>query len=256
MNEKDIDKYLLRINFRGLLAADIKTLARLQKQHLLNIPFENLDIHTGKKIILSVRKFFEKIVLQKRGGFCYELNGLFNELLSALGFNTYLVSARVFESADKFGDEFDHLAIIASIDEINWLVDVGFGEFAFEPLKISIGEKQKDERGIFRIVDFDNSYLLVQKKVDDGWNSEYLFSMKARTLDEFANKCEYHQTSPDSHFTRKKLCSIPFKNGRITITDNVLKISKDGNTEETIIENEIQFNKLLKDYFNIVLQVK
>lgn len=253
MTEKEIYEYLLRINFRGIPAIDLKTLTWLQKLHLLNIPFENLDIHTGKKIKLSVRKFFEKIVIQKRGGFCYELNGLFNELLSALGFNTYLVSARVFESADSLGDEFDHLAIIASIDGINWLVDVGFGEFAFAPLKISIGEEQKDERGIFRICNFDINYLLVQKQIGDEWKNEYLFSMKPRSLNEFDNKSEYHQTSPDSHFTIKKLCSIPFNNGRITLTDKILKITKDGKTEESLIRNETQFNKLLKDYFNIVL---
>jgi N-hydroxyarylamine O-acetyltransferase len=251
MTEKEILKYLLRINFTGNPGVELKTLAYLQKLHLLNIPFENLDIHAGKPIKLSIGNFYEKIVIHKRGGFCYELNGLFFELLSDLGFNAYLVSARVFETQDTFGDEFDHLAIIVVIDGINWLADVGFGEFAFAPLKISIGEEQKDERGVFRINNFDNNYLVVQKKSSEGWKNEYLFSMKPRVLDDFTDKCEYHQISVESHFTRKKLCSIPFKNGRITLTDKILKISNDSSTEETEVKDEAHFNKLLKKYFNI-----
>jgi N-hydroxyarylamine O-acetyltransferase len=171
MTEKEILKYLLRINFTGYPGVNLKTLTRLQKLHLLNIPFENLDIHAGKPIKLSIKNFYEKIVIHKRGGFCYELNGLFFELLSVLGFNAYMVSARVFETQDTFGDEFDHLTIIVVIDGINWLVDVGFGEFAFAPLKISIGEEQKDERGVFRINNFDNNYLVVQKKSSE-WLEE------------------------------------------------------------------------------------
>lgn len=251
MTEKEILKYLLRINFTGYPGVNLETLTRLQKLHLLNIPFENLDIYTGKPITLNIRNFYEKIVIHKRGGFCYELNGLFFELLSVLGFNAYMVSARVFETQDTFGDEFDHLAIIVVIDGINWLADVGFGEFAFAPLKISIGEEQKDERGFFRINNFDNNYLVVQKKSSEGWKNEYLFSMKPKVLNDFTEKCEYHQTSAESHFTRKKLCSIPLINGRITLTDKILKISNDNSTEETEVKNEAHFNKLLKKYFNI-----
>jgi N-hydroxyarylamine O-acetyltransferase len=75
--------------------------------------------------------------------------------------------------------------------------------------------------------------------------------MKPRVLNVFTDKCEYHQTSVESHFTRKKLYSIPFKNGRITLTDKILKISNDSSTEETEVKNEAHFNKLLKKYFNI-----
>lgn len=251
MSEKEIYEYLLRINFKGIPAVDLKTLTRLHKLHLLNIPFENMDIHSGKKITLSIRNFYEKIVIRKRGGFCYELNGLFNELLSALGFNTYLVSARVFESADKFGEEFDHMAIIAAIDGINWLVDVGFGEFTFAPLKISIGQEQKDERGIFRISRFDNYHLLVQKKAGEGWNNEYLFSLNVRNLIEFADRCRHHQTSPESHFTQRKFCSIPTETGRVTLTDRILKVTENDMVQEIKIRSHKQFGMLLKKYFQI-----
>jgi len=246
-----LNKYLSRIKYNKKLSTDLDTLIELQKCHLLNIPFENLDIHNRTPITIDVEKFYNKIVENKRGGFCYELNGLFNELLNVIGFKTFLVSARVFDIAEKYGDEFDHLAVIVSFHNEQWLTDVGFGEFAFSPLKILTGIEQKDERGIFRINQFDEEYIAVQKQIPGGWKNEYLFSLIPRNISEFSEKCYYHQTSPDSHFTQKKLCSIPTQNGRITLTDKSLKITNNESIEEKEIKNEEQFYQLLKEYFSI-----
>lgn len=255
MQELNLNKYLSRIKYNKKLSADLDTLIDLQKCHLLNIPFENLDIHNGTRITMDVEQFYNKIVEKKRGGFCYELNGLFNELLKALGFNTYIVSARVFNTntAGNYGKEFDHLAIIVLLDNEKWLTDVGFGEFAFSPLKIDTGIEQKDERGIFRINRFNEEYYVVQKKTSPEWKSEYLFSLKPRDLSEFSGMCRYHQTSPKSSFTQKKICSIATPTGRITLTDNSFKITANGKVEENEIENDNHFYKLLKKYFDIEL---
>lgn len=246
-----MNNYLERIRIQGKLLSNLSTLNLLQKNHLLNIPFENLDIHNGTPILIDVEKFYNKIVEYKRGGFCYELNGLFNELLKALGFNTYIVSARVFNTDGNYGKEFDHLAIIVSFENEKWLTDVGFGEFAFSPLKIDKGIQQEDERGIFRIDRFNKEYCVVQKKTSRDWKSEYLFSLRPRTLSEFSEMCRYHQTSPKSSFTQKKMCSIATPSGRITLTDNSLKITTNGKAKETAVSNVSQFYKLLKKYFDI-----
>lgn len=251
INKVQLDNYLKRINFKNKLYRNLDTLSALQKFHLLNIPFENLDIHHKIPISINLEYFYNKIVDNKRGGFCYELNGLFNELLKSLGYITYLVSARVFDTQDKFGDEFDHLAIIVKMDNEDWLVDVGFGEFAFSPLKIITGIEQKDERGVFRISSFNKDYLVVQKLSSETWKNEYLFSMRQRNISEFSDKCNYHQTSPDSTFTQKKLCSIATLNGRITLTDKSLKITKYDKVQEIEIKNEKRFYQLLKIYFDI-----
>jgi len=253
MNEIDLNRYLSRLNLIKSQSDDLDTLTLLQKHHLLNIPFENLDIHSGIPIIMNVDNFYKKIIINNRGGFCYELNGLFNELLKAVGYKTYLVSARVFDTAEKYGDEFDHLAIIVLLNNEKWLTDVGFGEFAFSPLKIDTGIEQKDKRGIFRINQFDEEYYIVQKQIPSGWKNEYLFSMIPRNISEFSEKCYYHQTSPDSHFTQKKLCSIPTPTGRITLTDKSLKITNNESVEEIEIKNDEQFYQLLKEYFDIEL---
>jgi N-hydroxyarylamine O-acetyltransferase len=160
----DVDRYLSRISYKGSREPNLKLLTALQEQHLMHVPFENLDIHSKTPIELDVSRIFEKVVNYNRGGFCYELNGLFYELLRLLGFNVKMVSARVYNTDKKtISQEFDHLAIIAKIDLVDYLVDVGFGEFSFLPLEVKMGPVQHDQRGDFRIEKYDDVYYQVQK---------------------------------------------------------------------------------------------
>src|SRR3982751_5629320 len=119
------EKYLARIGVENPAAmADIYYLKLLQRQHLLNVPFENLDIHWRRPIVLDTEGCYRKIVEENRGGFCYELNGLFNELLRESGFETRLLSARVSDREGGFSNEYDHLAILVIIGEMQYLADV------------------------------------------------------------------------------------------------------------------------------------
>ena len=131
----NIQKYLNRIKYYSEVKTSKEVMFGLQKQHLLNIPFENLDIHYGTRIELDLKKIFQKIIIEKRGGFCYELNSLFNELLKEIGFNTFLISGRVNNENGTYGQEFDHMAIIVILENKSYLVDVGFGRFILEPLE-------------------------------------------------------------------------------------------------------------------------
>lgn len=243
------EHYLNRINYSGSLEPNLNTLKRLQKLHLLNIPFENLDIHNNVSISLSIDKIFDKIVNQNRGGFCYELNGLFYELLIVLGFDAIRVSARVYDPNKGYGKEFDHFSIIVTINNTKYLTDVGFGEFTFEPLEIQLGIIQNDERGNYLIDNYENKYFRVNKVQKEQLTSEYIFSETARTFLEFEEMCIYHQTSPDSHFTRKRLITLPTENGRITISGNTLKIKEFDLMTEILLKNETEFkNELLKKF--------
>lgn len=245
------EKYLSRIKYLGNLEPNLNTLRKLQKTHLLNVPFENLDIHNNVPIVLSVDKIFDKIVNQNRGGFCYELNGLFYELLIVLGYNAIRVSARVYDQNKGYGKEFDHYAIIVTIDNTKYLTDVGFGEFTFEPLKLQLGIIQNDERGNYLIDNYENGYLRVNKIENGKQAPEYIFKKIERELVEFGEMCSYHQTSPNSHFTSKRLITLPTENGRITITGNTLKIKELESTTEIVLENENEFEKELWDKFKI-----
>lgn len=250
MNQQE---YLNRINYSGELNPTYKLLCELQTKHLLNIPFENLDIHYGNSIELNIHKIFEKVIKNKRGGFCYELNGLFYELLKSIGFNVIRISARVFKQNEEYGQEFDHLAIIVSINKTQYLTDVGFGEFSFHPLKLEFNIISEDQRGKFIIDQLDNQYLRVNKIVKEKKNPEYIFKLIPRNFNDFSNRCNFHQTSSQSHFTHKRLISKPYKNGRITISGNTLKIKEKDVVKETTFKNETEFQEQLWNWFKIEL---
>ena len=243
--------YLRRIKADGLeLRADLRTLKNLQRLHLLNIPFENLDIHWKRPIVLDTEKFYTKIVTERRGGFCYELNGSFNELLRSLGFRTRLISARVFNGT-VHGPEFDHAAIIVTIGPDEYLADVGFGAFTAEALPFVLGEKQQDINGIFVIRKFDDEYLEVAKQEDSSWRSEYIFKDEAHQLSDFAEMCDFQQYSPDSHFRKGKLCSIMTDTGRKTLSDRSFIITNGGAKFERPVNSDAEFYDLLKSEFGI-----
>lgn len=248
MNHLD---YLQRINYSGGLEPSLKVLKELQQAHLMSVPFENLDIHYGRNIELNLDKIFNKVVVDQRGGFCYELNGLFGELLSMLGFSIKRVSARVYTPENGYGFEYDHLVTVVNIDEEEYLTDVGFGAFADCPLHLELNMEQSDSANIFIITDIENNYLQVNR-LDKGVRvPEYIFKNIPRNYQEFANMCNYHQHSPDSHFTKNKLITQATSLGRKTLTDKKMKIIEGAQAYETLIDGEDQFLALLLSEFGI-----
>lgn len=246
------ENYLRRIGFeKSDLAPTADNLRLLQRRHLLHVPFENLDIHWRRPIALDEDAFYRKIVERRRGGFCYELNGLFAALLTEIGFQCRLVSARVYQNENRFGAEYDHLAILARVGEDEYLVDVGFGSFAAASLKFVPDLVQKDENGTFIVRRYDENYFEIAKMDGSDWKSEYIFTPRARALAEFAGMCEFHQTSPESHFTRGKVCSLMTETGRKTLTDRQFIETRAGRKIETGVETEEEFERILAREFGI-----
>lgn len=247
----NVDQYLARIGLkRSGLKADEAALRRLQQSHLLAVPFENLDIHWQRPITLDIAKFENKIVARGRGGFCYELNGLFNELLRELGFRTRLVSAGVFNGT-AFGPEYDHAALIVTIGEDEYLTDVGFGDFAAQPLRFVLDEEQSDSAGKFIIRQADDGYFEVAKRDDGGWKNQYRFRDIGRDIAEFAEMCDFQQYAPDSHFRKGKVCSILTETGRKTLTDKTFIVTANGTRTETTVESEGDVIDILRNEFAI-----
>ena len=247
----DVKKYLSRIGISSQLKPDLHTLIKLHKSHILNVPFENLDIHLGREITLDFKKFYTKIVINNRGGFCYELNGSFYNLLANLGYKAKMVSARVANSKGDFGKEFDHMAIIVKLDD-EWLVDVGFGDSFIEPIKFELELPQKRYGMIYKIVKHDEDYFKLQKS-SDGVNyiDQYIFTLNERKLSDYTEMCIHNQTSPTTMFTHKRICTIATEDGRITLSDLKLIRTIGGEKIETILNNENEFQECLKTYFKI-----
>ena len=249
----NIDAYLERINYTGSLKPAAGTLRALQVAHLLAVPFENLSIHAGEPIVLNEDSLFGKIVENRRGGFCYEANGLFAGLLRALDFEVAMLSAGVATKDGGFGPDFDHMTLMVTLAE-RWLVDVGFGDSFLEPLLLDSPDEQVQGTRSFRIVE-DNSHLILQRRDHGGdWVPQYRFTLQPHTFADYDEMCHFHQTSPESHFTKGPLCSLATADGRVTLTGlRLITTAADQRTEHPL-EDRDSFDRTLRDQFGIVMK--
>ncbi|RKP48214.1 arylamine N-acetyltransferase family protein [Trinickia fusca] len=220
----NIEAYLARINFHSTPEPNKSGLSALQYAHMLSVPFENLDVHLGRKIVLDEAQLFDKIVERRRGGFCYELNSLFASLLTQLGFQVTLIAAQVFQDDGTIGPPFDHLALLVAVGNEQYLVDVGFGDSSTMPLRLSERGEQASGRGVYQICADTNGLTLMKRTAAEPHSMQplYRFSTTPRQLAEFNEMCIYHQTSERSHFTKKEICSRVTPSGRITISGTQL----------------------------------
>jgi N-hydroxyarylamine O-acetyltransferase len=257
----NIKAYLERINYHGSLAPTAESLRELQVAHLLAVPFENLSIHAGQPIVLEDDALFSKIVENKRGGFCYEANGLFAALLRALGFEVAMLSAQVANAEGKFGPNFDHMALMVSppgSTDQRWLVDVGFGDSFLEPLLLDERGEQVQGSRAYRILSNDTHLTLERRDQGDEWKAQYRFTLQAYSYADYAEMCRYHQTSPQSHFTRSRICSRATEEGRITLTEMrfITTTSVSGAEQvrhERAVRSEDEYAAILREHFGIVI---
>jgi N-hydroxyarylamine O-acetyltransferase len=248
-------QYLERIQYHETPRPDLAALAELQFAHMREVPFENLSIHYRQPIILDYSLLFTKIVEHRRGGFCYELNGLFGQLLKEIGFTVTLVSAEVSKGDGTFGPAFDHMALVVELGEA-FLVDVGFGDSFRQPLRIHERGPQVQGATTYQISQQGEYYLLHQQSLQDpdaGWETQYRFTLQPRQLADFGGMCVYHQTSPDSHFTQKRVCSRATADGRVTLSDCRLIVTRGLVREEATLASEEEFLHALQAYFFIHL---
>ena len=248
----DTQAYLQRINYSGPLVPTAETLKQLQLAHLLTVPFENLSIHSGEPIVLDDDALFAKIVNRRRGGFCYELNGLFAALLRALGFEVSMLSAQVANAEGIYGPDFDHMTLMVMLAE-RWLVDVGFGDSFLKPLPLDEQSEQVQGHRAYSIGREDEYLVLMKRSNDDQWQKQYRFTLKPYRYPDYAEMCRYHQTSPQSHFTKERICSRATPEGRISLSGLRLIQAAGAKRQEQILTNEEEYATTLHDQFGIVM---
>lgn len=249
----NVAAYLERLDYHGSLAVNAETLRALQLAHLLTVPFENLSIHAGEPIVLADDALFAKVIERKRGGFCYELNGLFAALLRALGFNVARLSAAVANAEGTLGPDFDHMTLLVTHDE-RWLVDVGFGDSFREPLLIDERTEQIQGADAYRISEAGEHLVLSQRGSDNTWKTQYQFTLQPYQYADYEEMCRYHQTSPESHFTKGRICTRATKEGRITLSEmRFITTTLKGTREERLLASEEEYAGTLMEQFGIAL---
>jgi N-hydroxyarylamine O-acetyltransferase len=244
--------YLERLNYHGPVTPTAGTLRQLQVAHLMSVPFENLSIDAGEPIVLDDEALFDKIVRRRRGGFCYELNGLFAWLLRSLGFRVTMLAAEVMNDRGEYGPPFDHMALLVALAE-PWLVDVGFGDSYVEPLKLEPHTEQVQGLRSFRLDPEQARFVVMRQDGDGPWKAQYRFDLTPYEYSDYAGMCRYHQTSPESHFTQRRICSLATRDGRITISGTRLIVTTDDWRREWELPDEKAYIEALRDRFGVVL---
>jgi len=246
--------YLERIGYSGSTRPTVNVLRRLHRRHLLSIPFENLDIHLHKPIILSEAAFYDKIIRHHRGGFCYELNGLFAALLRELGFGVSMLSACVAGKDGGFTPDFDHMTLLVQLKQ-PWLADVGFGDSFTEPKRLDILGPQTDQGRDYCVTSKGRWTLLSRRGSEENgrWEPQYKFGPRPRKLSEFAPRCVWQQTSPRSHFKKGRVCTRLTSNGRLTLSDTKFIVTRGSKKDERLLRNVDEFAVLLRKHFGISL---
>ena len=251
------NSYLNRLGITEAKRPTLSFLTELQNKHLLSIPFEDLDIPDRARIELNLRKIYNKIIPTKRGGFCYELNGLFHWLLTKLGYKVEMLSARVYnQQTNELGPEFDHMALLVHLKkgllDKDFLVDVGFGDSFRIPIELPKG-KVEDVSGMHRIINKKKDSFELQKKLEGNWVKQYSFTTVPHKLENFKAMCAFQQDSPTSHFRTRNLCTIATEIGRVTLSNNSLTITENNSKTKLEFDGEIEFNFLLKKHYGIEL---
>lgn len=263
----DLEKYLLRIGFAGPAEPSLDVLRAVHICHLHSVPFENLTVHSGGRVQLDLSLIYDKIVNQRRGGFCYEINGLFSWLLEKLGFQVTLLSCQVKTAfTGAYGPPFDHVTLMVSLDGQRWLCDVGIGSMGFSsPLSLETSAPQEQGHRVYRIRE-DPGMLFIDwqreenKGPDGDWVDMCKFTLEPRRLEDFAEMCQYHQSSPCSILFCKSFCSILKPGGRLTyvgrrLTSTTFPAEGTGGTLQTttreLQDEEIQ--GILAEQFGIIL---
>ncbi|MGH0115161.1 UNVERIFIED_CONTAM: hypothetical protein FKN15_070681 [Acipenser sinensis] len=274
----NLTEYFTRIGYKELNhKADLKTLTKLLEHHIRSIPFENLSIHCGEKITLDLETIYNKLVRNKRGGWCYENNQLFSWVLKEMGYDVTYLGAKVPNLLPNCFES--HLFIKVLVDGKPYIADVGYGIFwqIWQPLELISGKDQPQLPGVFRL-DEDKGVWNLQKtgRRSDVPNESfggssllanslfkvvYSFTLVPRQIKEFTETCTFFQTSPDSLFTNKSICSLQTTTGfRALIGWTYCEVTY--NYQEgvdlidvsTVPDEEVE--KVLEEKFGVVLENK
>lgn len=249
-----VERVLDRIGYGGPKIPNLELLADLQRCFLHSVPFENLDIQLGRSLSLASDDLYRKIVLHHRGGFCHECNGLFHDLLAALGYRVRQASARM-AIGPEIGPEFDHMVLLVDLGP-QYLVDVGNGQSCREPLALGSARIARSEGIEYRVDSHGSGWALCFRGADSDadWAPRFLFDTVPRERGEFEPMCHYHQTSPDSLFKRAVLATIATPDGRVSLTGRRLAKTHGAERHERELASEAEIAECLRREFGIELE--
>lgn len=227
------------------------TVTEMMRCQLFSVPFENLDVQAGKIISLHPSDIVEKIVHRQRGGYCYEVNGLFAMALDALEIPYYFVAARPISHGGIKPKT--HMAIIVLLKGEKWLCDLGFGGYGIRaPLRLNLLDTSVCQDGDLFMLSLQTEHEMVVKiHTANGWDEQYAFELAPQIWADFAAANYYNSTHRDSIFVRKLLVVLCSPNGRKILFGNTFKKLENGQQEKQFLTTENRAT-ILREEFGLI----
>jgi N-hydroxyarylamine O-acetyltransferase len=247
LSQPALDAYLARIGHAGPLDADLATLTALHRAHVLSIPFENLDVQLGRPLGLDPQAAFDKLVTARRGGWCYEQNGLFGRALVTLGFAVTRMASAVLRA--ERGDFFmgSHLCLKVRVEGQDYLADVGFGSSQLEP--IALAEQAWDQAPLAgRLFQTEAGYW--QFAIEQGPTIlNYDFHAAPADEAQFTRLCDWQGRDPESIFVQTLVVQQRRQHGHTMLRGKVLTQTGIGETSARELTSGEELVAMLRDVF-------
>lgn len=248
----DLDAYLQRLNYSGIIQPTQDGLEALHRAQICTIPFENFDILLGRGISLEPTALCNKLVHRARGGYCFELNGLFLMALQALGFDARALLARIHPSGTPTGR--GHQVTLVTLHGRQWIADVGYGgPHLRAPIPFEINHPVTHEDETFRLVEAPPFGIMVQTLEEDRWQDLYSVDLGHVCAADIAYGNHFTSTHPSSFFTFARLAALPTPNGRISLLDRTLRTVTAGTKQVQELAEGQAYLDALKAHFGIEL---
>jgi N-hydroxyarylamine O-acetyltransferase len=250
---QDLDAYFARIGYAGSREPTLAVLHALTAAHTRSIPFENLDVLLGRPIDLETGALFRKLVGDRRGGYCFEQNGLFLHVLGELGFRVAPLSARVrIGRPREFLPPRTHVFLRVEIEGESWLTDVGVGALSLtSAIRLHTEEEQPTMHESRRILR-EGHRLFHQVRFGDEWADVYEFTLEEMPFIDRVIGNWFTNAHPDSHFKKMLMVARASSAGRITVLNHELTFrGRDGRADTRLIGSPDELLDVLAEHFDL-----
>ena len=246
----ELQSYLDRVGFHGTPRIDFATLAALHRGHLLQIPYENFDVQLGRPVGFAIDAIFTKLVTQRRGGWCYEMNGLLGWALENIGFTVTRMAGGVGRALSGNAAVGNHLVLRVDLDR-PYLADVGFGDGVLEPVPIAAGPIRQ-RASEFALQDLGGGWWRMHNDPRGGADT-FDFQLRPASQALLDAKCHALQHDPDSVFVQNALCIRQSEDGVTLLRGKVLTQHRPQGSTTTVLADAHAYATALREVFGIDL---
>ncbi len=251
----DLKAYFARIGHKGSAEPSLQTLSALHALHPAHIAFEGLDPFLGRPVKIDPQSIQAKLVGTRRGGYCFEHNGLFHDILAQIGFTVTPLAARVvWMSALEHDAPLTHRFTLVRLADGAYIADVGFGgQHPTAPLRLEPGRQQQTSHGTYRVMQEGEVYE-TQLRLLNRWAPMYRFTLKHRSPVDFEVANWFTSTYPGGTFTRSLMAAMVVGDTRVTLLNTTLNIrDPDGHAEQRSLDDANDLRHVLEATMGLAL---